>query len=189
MIFLALKTITTLSHCRTVAVCSHQRALHGSARRNAGDSTADKQILHHYQKLPDHPTASQVRKQRRNHTQMAQRWLRAGPTRHALAQHWANTGHFFSFRRNAIIINNLEIAEPTTSAFSLCTPCNVCRHAALKIYYPSNTRRLTSAGIMLAQRRRWWANIIPTLVHRLVFDVYACIPLCKVKWQECLLYK
>ena len=34
---------------------------------------------------------------------------------------------------------------------------------------PENTRRWPNAGLMLAQRRRRWANISPTLGQRLVF--------------------
>ena len=30
---------------------------------------------------------------------------------------------------------------------------------------PTNTRRLTNAGTVLTQRRRRWANIVPTLVE------------------------
>ena len=36
-------------------------------------------------------------------------------------------------------------------------------------YFPANTRRWTSAGVMLAQRLRRWANITSALVQRLVF--------------------
>ena len=34
----------------------------------------------------------------------------------------------------------------------------------------ANTRRLAKAGLVLAQRRRRWANINPALVQRIVFD-------------------
>ena len=35
---------------------------------------------------------------------------------------------------------------------------------------PENTRRSASVGTMLGQRRRRWANIVPTLSERLVFS-------------------
>ena len=43
---------------------------------------------------------------------------------------------------------------------------------SLSMVIPSITRRWTSDGLMLAQRRRRWTNIIPTQVQRVVFAVF-----------------
>ena len=43
---------------------------------------------------------------------------------------------------------------------------------SLSMVIPSITRRWTSAGLMLAQRRRRWTNIKPSLVQRVVFAVF-----------------
>ena len=39
---------------------------------------------------------------------------------------------------------------------------------SIKITYPAN-RRTDSVGMTLVQRRRRWANLMPTLAHRFVF--------------------
>ena len=46
---------------------------------------------------------------------------------------------------------------------------------------PANTRHWTNPGSILGRRRRWWANIEPTLVQYLVFS-WNFLP-CKAKRQ------
>ena len=46
-------------------------------------------------------------------------------------------------------------------------------HGVCCTSFPANTRRWTNAGLMLAQRRRRWANITPALAQRLVSHGFA----------------
>ena len=52
--------------------------------------------------------------------------------------------------------------------FDLCTSPGIQDHCR----YPANTIRLPNVGLMLAQRRRRWANSNPTLGKRIVFAGY-----------------
>ena len=38
-----------------------------------------------------------------------------------------------------------------------------------QVIYPGNTGRWVDAGLLLGQRRRWWANIKPALSQCFVF--------------------
>ena len=75
-----------------------------------------------------------------------------------------------SFSQVAVIHVELKVRRiQTEEGHWIAAGLNLRFHQLEWQTIPAITRRLTSVGLKLGQRRRRWANIKPTLVQRFVF--------------------
>ena len=66
-------------------------------------------------------------------------------------------------------MSGIQTAAVKTGFSNHVAKAEVNQNTKMTTNYPANTRRWNNVDLMLAQRRRRWANIKSTLFHRLVF--------------------
>ena len=104
----------------------------------------------------------------------------SGPT---LSQHWFSALCLLGCHGEVVVIvvhaNVIRSSftfrhlEPPDPGITIVNITQRSTHHALHTTIPVNLRRSTNIGMMLVQRRRRWANIIPILFEDVVFALMA----------------